>query len=128
MKGERAHTSGPWFIGNITQKNLVQVMVKDSQGEEFSICDLWGGVYDDSDVPLTKEQKANAELIAAAPDLLEKCEKIVAWLDRLADKSSELAKDTRFVTLAEANAADAKNYRKTADDIRIVIKKARGAK
>jgi hypothetical protein len=36
----------------------------------------------------------------------------------------ERAKDKRFITLSEANEADAKNYRKTADNIRAALAKA----
>jgi vacuolar-type H+-ATPase subunit E/Vma4 len=70
--------------------------------------------------------EADARLIAAAPDLLEKCEKIVRWLDKLAARSEESTKDRRFVSPSEAHQADAKNYRATADDIRAVIAKATG--
>lgn len=45
-------------------------------------------------------------------------QKVILWLERLAASSEQQAKDTRFVTLAEANAADAKNYRATADNLR----------
>lgn len=71
--------------------------------------------------------EADARLIAIAPELLEKCKKIVCWLDKLAARSEEAAKDRRFITLSEANQADAKNYRATADDIRAVISKATGS-
>lgn len=68
------HTPGPWFVGKIRQEDLVQVKVKDGR-EEYSICDLWCDVWEDIDGrPLTREQKANACLIAAAPDLLEALE------------------------------------------------------
>lgn len=69
----------------------------------------------------------DARLIAIAPKLLEKCKKIVCWLDKLAARSEEAAKDRRFITLSEAHQADAKNYRATADDIRAVISKATGS-
>lgn len=56
-----------------------------------------------------------------------KLEKIGAWLERLAIASDAQARDTRFVTLAEAAAADAKNYRKTVADLIPTIAKARAA-
>lgn len=67
---------------------------------------------------------ANARLIAAAPDMLEKLKKVHQWLLRLESQSLQQAKDGRFQSLSEACAADAKNYRKTADDIEAVIAKA----
>jgi hypothetical protein len=58
-------------------------------------------------------------------ELLQKCEKVANWLSRLASAAEERAKDTRFIALSEANAADAKNYRATEKDIRDSIAKAR---
>ena len=72
------HTPGPWFVGKITQDNLVQVMVKDGL-EEYSICDLWGDVWGEQETNLTREQKANASLIAAVPELLKALKACIAW-------------------------------------------------
>ena len=47
--------------------------------------------------------------------------KVVGWLDRLAMDAEERAQDRRFLSLAEANAADAKNYRATIADIKSVL-------
>ena len=66
-------------------------------------------------------------LCNAAPALLAKCEKIIAWLDRLAATAEHAARDDRFLSLQAARIADAKNFRATADDIRAVIAKAKGA-
>jgi len=71
-----------------------------------------------------EEAAANARLIAAAPDLYTEAVRIVEWLERLAAGTETLAKDTRFITLAEANAADAKNYRASAKGLRAAIAKA----
>lgn len=68
--------------------------------------------------------EADAKLIAAAPELFNKCKQIVAWLNKLADAAEERCKNNRFSTLVEANKADAKNYRATARDIETAIKKA----
>lgn len=64
----------------------------------------------------------------SAPDLLTVCEKIMVWLDRLAVQHEKAAENKTFPTLAEANAADAANFRKTAAHIRDVIAKATGSK
>lgn len=49
--------------------------------------------------------------------------KTIAWLDRLATQSDAQAKNNRgrFDSLADACAADAKNYRATAADLRSVV-------
>ena len=73
------HTPGPWHVGGITQANLVQVFVGDGE-EEYSICDLWGDVFGDNETNLTREQKANACLIAAAPELLKALEDLMMIL------------------------------------------------
>ncbi len=49
--------------------------------------------------------------------------RVVDWLDRLAVQSETQAKDTRFATLSEACAADAKNYRATAKPLRALLAK-----
>lgn len=117
------HTPGPWtqwsdhanvFAGkvrdnlphNINGENVRQVCSCDSED-----------IGDD-------EQSANARLVAAAPDLMAACVRIVAWLDRLAEHAEQQAKDTRFITLSGAFASDAKNYRVTATDVRRSITKA----
>jgi hypothetical protein len=45
-------------------------------------------------------------------------QRVITWLDGLAAQSDEQAKDTRFQTQSDACAADAKNYRATADSLR----------
>jgi hypothetical protein len=57
--------------------------------------------------------------------LIAKLEKVCAWLGRLAANAETAAKDTRFASLAEANAKDAKNYRLTITDLRQAIDLAR---
>ena len=115
-----AHTSGPWdahFNGSITasvddSRPLLDIAI----GMAFAPEEKGRIAFD--------VQRANARLMAAAPEMLAKLEKVVAWLDRLADKSERDAKDTRFASLAQAHADDALNYRATADSIRPVILKA----
>jgi hypothetical protein len=57
-----AHTKGPWVA------NGDQVEVQAEHNDGYRICDVFGSDY-----------KANARLIAAAPDLLEACRKMVHW-------------------------------------------------
>jgi hypothetical protein len=74
----------------------------------------------------TDTQKANARLIVAAPELLKEGKRLVAWLDKCAAQSEGQAKDSTFISLAEASAADAKNFRATAKAMREIIAKAEG--
>lgn len=108
-----AHTVGPWK----TEKNNAGLHVVGANS--LVVCFLKNCDRD--------HRESNASLIAAAPEMLAKLEKVVAWLDRLADRSEQDAKDTRFVSLAQAHADDARNYRATADSIRPVIAKATGS-
>lgn len=87
-----------------------------------------GGVMCDGILLKDGRLHPDARLIAAAPELLAKCEKVVSWLDRMSESSErEAAKHTeQFPSLSEAFAAEAKNYRATAKDIRSVIAKATG--
>ena len=68
-------------------------------------------------------RKANAHLIAAAPELCEAGKKLVKWLHMLADTAERKAKTGRFITLKEAWEADAKNYRATARDMEQALAK-----
>ena len=71
------HTPGPWELTTAnadTYKSLnYGVKGPEINGSlDFTICDMCDDGYDD------ETQKANAHLIAAAPDLLEALENIVA--------------------------------------------------
>ena len=78
--------------------------------------------YIDSVVALTEREKMDS-LTEENKRLRAKLEKVAAWLDRLAAQSdSEAALNTgRFDGLAEANRADARNWRASAADIRSVL-------
>lgn len=114
MKGK--HTPGPWRFGAPRTNAVVSDTPPSAfQGGE----DHYGGC-------LVAESIApeNLALIAAAPELLAVCERQVAWLEMLAERADKGAADRRFISLAEAHAADAKNYRATAKPIREAIAKA----
>jgi len=66
----------------------------------------------------------DACLMLAAPLMFEKLQKVVKWLEMLATNAEKRAEDKRFLSLSEANAADAKNWRATAKDINEILAKA----
>src|SRR5690606_19057690 len=109
------HTPGPWSIHH-------EFNVLDENGR----CVASGGGYSSNLRDAEPENRANAMLIAAAPDLLAVCIKTAEWFERAAEASEDRAKDTRFPWLSAADAADAKNFRASAERIRAVIAKAEG--
>jgi hypothetical protein len=115
---ESKHTPGPWTVTLGGPRGSFHISEAKSHDE---------AEHSDDGVDGYTVSSANARLIAAAPDLLQKLQKVVAWLDRLATRAEKDAKDTRFVSLSEANAADAKNYRATIADISAAIAKATGS-
>ena len=113
---QKAHTSGPWKVYD---------QGKDD-GEEYGCC-----VLSETDpiadwIARDVMNRANARLIAAAPDFYREAVRVVAWLERLAANADKHAQDTRFMTLAEANKADAKNYRASIAGLKAAIAKAEG--
>lgn len=112
-----AHTPGPWHVVEPTPDGTIAL------GEGALI--MAGDVVVAEVV--TPADVLDAELIAAAPDLLRKCEEVVAWLSRLAARSDQLAATwgDRFQAFADTCRADAQNYRATAGDIQRTIRAAR---
>lgn len=84
--------------------------------------------YDDLERERDALLRENDQLRETIGELTAKCKKISAWLHRVAADDEVRAKDKRFISLAEACAADAKNYRATAADIDAAIAKAEGSK
>ena len=92
-----AHTPGPW---RATEKTITAPETEDRLGME---CRLYGGNG--------RDNRANARLIAGAPDLLAALQRIVAVLDKQV-ASPHLAE--RASPLAQAKAAIAKATGETA--------------
>ena len=68
-----------------------------------------------------------AEIIRRAnchADLVAALKKILDWFHSQAAIADEAAKDSRFPSLAEAYAADARNYRAMVGDIKAALAKA----
>ena len=72
------HTPGPWVVGGPWPK--ISICQPEEDGDPWNFV-LW--VWDDLVVQAPDEVKANAALIAAAPELLEACETALAYLDKL---------------------------------------------
>lgn len=71
------------------------------------------------------EQKKEGDADAMTPEvkkLVDVSTKTMLWLERLATAAENRAKDSRFPSLAEANAFDAKNYRAVAKDLKEAIR------
>lgn len=70
-------TPGPWFIHPGSDKNAVQVRVQRTDKPQFhrpvAVCGGWGTTPD--------ENKVNAQLIAAAPEMFQSLETIAAILN-----------------------------------------------
>ena len=66
------HTPGPWIVGGpYPAVSVIYPVGSDDTGDRFKlITQLWDWEHDDP----PEEVKANARLIAAAPELLEACE------------------------------------------------------
>lgn len=78
---EAKHTPGPWSVYDSFGKTLAVCIGKDANGKRPCIVD-WPG-FDSCDLPF-RQQRANAHLIAAAPDLLAVVRELIA---AIADKS-----------------------------------------
>lgn len=81
-EGMSKHTPGPWKVTG-SASGGISVDAKDpADNRGFELCEVWG-VDCDRDALKDGRAKANANLIAAAPDLLEACE--MAVIDAVAD-------------------------------------------
>ena len=75
------HTPGPWEYtnGKVTSECAYYQL----------ICDMptWGPYYDFDGSKIEAETLANARLIAAAPDLLDACEELMDFADRVSEET-----------------------------------------
>jgi hypothetical protein len=109
------HTPGPW--------SWSEDMAVDTPGEVARTVDAPAEavLYHNAGWDVKAADRA---LIAAAPDFYREAVRVVEWLDRIADAADERARTCGYPSLAEANAADAKNYRASAKGLRAAISKA----
>jgi hypothetical protein len=79
------HTKAPWKIDLVEDHGCISYMINDTQGGEFG-----------------EEAEANAQLIEAAPDLLDVAKRAWALLDSVAYVSEPGDKDEILSMLAAA--------------------------
>lgn len=101
------HTTGPWNIGCANVKEEAEIGIHGPGADGFVICDLQADGYDED------TQKANAKLIAAAPDLLDALTQCRAELLSMIDTHNKQDADDGswlydYQTVVEADAAIAK--------------------
>lgn len=79
---------GPWTIGVSTRHGVHCVDAVDPKdGLLFEVCEVWGI---DHNAEETHRSKANARLIAAAPELLEACQALLAYHDSADDDGVQM--------------------------------------
>lgn len=85
---ETKHTPGPWFVEHHEwlQKGHCAISSKD-HGELAQV--VWCMEDDECIGRNSPEKEANARLIAAAPELLEAAQKVLAWYEAEEDHSKE---------------------------------------
>jgi hypothetical protein len=66
IKPDYRHTPGPWFV-EVNQKNMAHI--SPSAAPDTFIAEVWSDEFENGE-PLTETNTADAQLIAAAPELL----------------------------------------------------------
>ncbi len=90
------HTKGKW------ETRWRDIVVKDNNGGQFRICTMIQHINE-----AEKEDKANARLIAAAPELLEACKAMKKILSAIAASRSLTVKEWEIFGNAEQAIAEA---------------------
>ena len=97
MKTKTQHTPGPWRVAGPCLTNPASFNIRNQQG---SLLFISGNGW--HDVPMSPiEAKANAALIAAAPDLLQALELCLVTLERVKpSRSHDSTQGTRDICRA----------------------------
>lgn len=89
-------TPGPWeAVGNLVRSPMHQ---PDGLPRGVQIAECMDGYFQ----PFTEEAKANARLIAAAPELLEALQYLMAWQVKHVDKWNNTAYDHAYQVVVKA--------------------------
>lgn len=87
---EVKHTEGPWYRDGYKNDVVRSAIVRDARGFEVALTRHWG----------VKETEANANLIAAAPEMLAAL-KMVLQHGRIDDSEGRMAQVASVITKAE---------------------------
>ena len=82
------HSPGPWFVHEDDEE---QTMTVQFEAMPSYYIPLWGKLF--SDQPPSDTDRANAHLIAAAPDMLEALEAAYDWHEAYGDPRLETDRD-----------------------------------
>lgn len=103
------HTPGPWVVdGEDDIVPDVPCILIVCEGKR--VCDVSSTLKDDGEFVLTDQDRANAHLIAAAPDLLEALEWTMRFVEQVRAESPLPAGSGEDISYKEARAALAKAY------------------
>lgn len=100
---EMKHTQGPWIV---SRNHPMQIVVEGRRGFHdnfYRVADAYFSSAGLSNTPYADEAKANARLIAAAPDLLEAAK--FTWAAMGSEEGRKRAKDALFAAIAKATPA-----------------------
>jgi hypothetical protein len=87
-------TPGPWSYSEVSWDGGLYIK---PSGHDVVLAEIWGLEYPFPDAD--DEARANAALIAAAPELLEALEKTVelAWRDHVSDEEQAICESADFL-------------------------------
>lgn len=94
------HSPGPWFMEAESYDSYYDI--SDDFGTSLAKVEAWDG---DNDEEVMGEAKANARLIAAAPELLSACQMLLVRLEGSKDLPKGSVYDFAVATIAKAKAA-----------------------
>jgi hypothetical protein len=116
------HTPGPWTVENWSYENGAKIVptIKSGTDAVAEILDLW--CPDDR----KGERAANADLIAAAPDMLAALEYAADRLEAWADHHQIVARGMSDGPECSSQMNICKNYGEIAQTARAAIDKAKG--
>ena len=92
-------TPGPWAVAPSGDNGIPSVKAIDpADGRRFEVCEVWGENIDTDETPMSR---ANARLIAAAPDQHDLNRRFVAAMRKGADGASVGKGDVIWVRVSD---------------------------
>jgi hypothetical protein len=109
-------TPGPWIVSS-----NAHCVIGPHEGDETAGIAACG-----MRLRAPEECEANGRLIAAAPEMYTKLDKIAGWLEASAALKEKWITTCRFASINEEERTIAKNYRSSAANIRKLLSKIDG--